>query len=544
MRTGSVRMVRAVMALAPLVVVLALAAPADAASVPGAPAAGAATLVGRDVSLTWAAPASDGGSPITGYQVRSRWEGQGIGTRTFDASTTTRLITDLPADGDVTFEVAAVNALGTSGWSPQSAPVSWTSTPPDAPTGVTAVHTGSSDTVRINLTPPTNTNGAPVTGYRVTVYIGGVAQGANAGYGTFSTHLYSGLTANATYTFTVAAANKRGFGPESAPTAPYKADTTPGPPAAPQIFTAKPGDSKAYLTWSGTSDFGGGVLLGYDITPYRNGVALPVQRTTGSALSATVTGLTNETDYRFTVAARNAAGPGYPSPLSTTVRPISLWKPFATPEAFVKQQYADLLGRPATAAEVSSWSAKLRADTTVSGALAHSLRLSADHTGNVDPVTRLYFAYFLRVPDRGGLVYWIGKKRAGQSLSSISSTFAGSAEFRRRYGAMSNRAFVERIYTALLERTPDPSGVAYWTKQLDTGKKSRGQVMIGFSESNEYKRGNASEVTVVIAYALLLGRSPTNSEFNSQSDALDRGKDDTELFKQIYLLPAYAQRVS
>ncbi|MCU1368836.1 MAG: hypothetical protein JWO77_30 [Ilumatobacteraceae bacterium] len=546
MATTGRRVVRALLAAVPLVVLLAVVAPAPAgaATAPGAPAAGTASITGRTVTLSWAPPASDGGSPLTGYQVRPRWNGQGLTVRTYSSTATTQSIADLPADGDLTFEVAAVSAAGTSGWSAQSNKVGWTSTVAAAPTGLAISHTGSSTQVRVTFTPPVDTGGAPITGYRITPYVGGVAREA-AVYGNFTTHLVSDLQAGQTYTFTVATQNKRGYGPETAPSPPIVADATPGLPGAPQIFTATAGDAKAYLTWSAPNDTGGVVLTGYDITPYLGDVAQPVQHLTGTATSGTATGLVNEKTYRFTVAARNSAGAGAPSPLSGSVTPISLWKPFATPEAFVQQQYADLLSRPPTGAELSSWSAKLRSDSISAGWLASSLRLSSDHVTHVSPVTRLYFAYYLRLPDPGGLKYWIGKKRSGRSLGDISNSFAASSEFTSRYGNMTNRAFVERIYTSVMERTADPAGVAYWTKQLDTRKKNRGQVMIGFSESPEYQRGNRSEVAICVLYALMLGKMPTNLEFNSLADAMDRGSlDDWDIAKRIYLLPAYADRVT
>jgi len=54
---------------------------------------------------------------------------------------------------------------------------------------------------------------------------------------------------------------------------------------------------------------------------------------------------------------------------------------------------------------------------------------------------------------------------------------------------------VELVYRNVLGRPGDPSGVTYWTGQLDAGKKGRGQVMIGFSESAEYQRQRRARST-------------------------------------------------
>ncbi|NLD75713.1 MAG: DUF4214 domain-containing protein [Acidimicrobiales bacterium] len=103
-------------------------------------------------------------------------------------------------------------------------------------------------------------------------------------------------------------------------------------------------------------------------------------------------------------------------------------------------------------------------------------------------VLRLYRAYFRRDPDRAGLAYWVARYSSGEmSLAAISSFFAGSEEFRKTYGALSDADFVRLVYQNVLGRQPDAKGEQHWTSKLATGT-SRGQVMIGFSESPEFQR--------------------------------------------------------
>ena len=191
------------------------------------------------------------------------------------------------------------------------------------------------------------------------------------------------------------------------------------------------------------------------------------------------------------------------------------YAPFASWNALIQRFYNDLIGRAPTSGELSSWSSQLSGASKTPGDLAAALRVSSDNVTNVDPVTRLYRAYFLRIPDKGGLTYWIGQRRGGKSLNTISDTFAGSSEFTNRYGSLTNRNFVNLVYTNVLGRPGEASGVDYWTAQLDQGKKTRGQVMTGFSESNEYKGKQAAEVDVSVAFVLLRGRGPTVPEFTT-----------------------------
>jgi hypothetical protein len=102
-------------------------------------------------------------------------------------------------------------------------------------------------------------------------------------------------------------------------------------------------------------------------------------------------------------------------------------------------------------------------------------------------VHRLYRAYFLRDPDVDGLAYWQDVLATGRaSLHGISQLFSTSTEFTNRYGALSNRAFVQLVYRNVMNREGEHEGVTYWTGLLDAGHP-RGTVMLGFSDSPEFK---------------------------------------------------------
>jgi uncharacterized protein (DUF1501 family) len=109
-------------------------------------------------------------------------------------------------------------------------------------------------------------------------------------------------------------------------------------------------------------------------------------------------------------------------------------------------------------------------------------------------VARLYLAYFGSEPDEAGMEHWSTALTAGgRSLDSISESMARSDQFRRQYGALTNRQFIELIYRNVLNRRADAEGVGHWLRLLDGGT-SRGAVMTQFSESAEFKKQSADRV--------------------------------------------------
>ncbi len=166
---------------------------------------------------------------------------------------------------------------------------------------------------------------------------------------------------------------------------------------------------------------------------------------------------------------------------------------------FVELVYRNVLDRSPDEAGLSHWTSQLGSGALTRGGVMLGFSDSAefkDSTGLTAPVPsgpdersveRLYAAYFLREADADGLAYWLGRERAGWTLSAISETFAESPEFDRLYGSLSDAEFVELVYQNVLGRAPEASGLAHWTNQLATGALTRGGVMLGFSDSSEFK---------------------------------------------------------
>jgi hypothetical protein len=313
---------------------------------------------------------------------------------------------------------------------------------------------------------------------------------------------------------------------------------TASPPSVPLSVAMQVGSTQATLTWKAPAATGGSALTAYTAEALVGGVVVKSVSVGPAKLTATVTGLTNGVGYRFGVIAADAAGS---SPVAQTGLAVP---PFATTTAFVTRQYQDIVSRAPTAAELSSGIAALT-DGPGPAQFVGSLRRGTDATTKVDPVTRLYFAYFLRIPDVGGLTYWIGKARGGENLYDISNAFAASSEFKNTYGALSNSQFVTQVYENVLGRPPDAGGLSYWVNALNTKADTRGKVMVGFSESNEYKTAKLPSVDTAVTWIDLLGVSPATADFNTWVTSLTSGgKTVSDLAGALMAMPAYATRVA
>lgn len=159
---------------------------------------------------------------------------------------------------------------------------------------------------------------------------------------------------------------------------------------------------------------------------------------------------------------------------------------------FVELAYRNVFARTADAGGLTHWTRALASGTSRGDMMLAFSESSEFVTKTADRVLRmeltgrigrLYRAYFLRKPDLAGLDYWLNTRL---DLASISNNFADSQEFKQRYGRLDNGRFVELIYRNVLGRAAEASGRRYWIGQLADGR-SRGEIMIGFSNSDEFR---------------------------------------------------------
>jgi hypothetical protein len=171
---------------------------------------------------------------------------------------------------------------------------------PGPPSGVTAAPRDQG--AMVNWNPPSSDGGSAITAYVITASPGGKTVRTTP----VTSFLVGGLTNGTAYTFTVAAVNRAGTGPTSRPSAAATpaAPTVPGPAGS---VKAAAGFEQASVSWAAPASDGGAPVTAYSVTASPGTAHVSVS---GSARSATLTGLKDGTSYGLLVAAVNSVGAG------------------------------------------------------------------------------------------------------------------------------------------------------------------------------------------------------------------------------------------
>lgn len=221
--------------------------------------------------------------------------------------------------------------------------------------------------------------------------------------------------------------------------------------------------------------------------------------------------------------------------------------PLADTARFVRQQFWDFLGTYPDDASLNESVKQLNAGTLTRARFAQSLMETDIFQGRFDPIVRLYTAYFKRLPDYSGLMYWHtnmypNNGLSGSNLAQVSEAFAQSSEFVATYGPLNNHAFITRVYQNVLGRDPESSGHAYWVGRLAQGMP-RGEVMVGFSESAENKQASANSQLVTLTYVGMLRRAPQTSEHDRWVTEIQAGRASAQsLINSMLQSPEYQAR--
>lgn len=170
-------------------------------------------------------------------------------------------------------------------------------------------------------------------------------------------------------------------------------------------------------------------------------------------------------------------------------------------------------------------------DFTVNLLAGDKSKTIAQH--DLNTLIELYIAFFNRVPDAEGMIYWIDTIKAGRTIEQLADNFytaAIEAPADTGYSAnMNTEEFIRKIYKNVLGRDEvDQGGLEYWSAEINNGRKSRGNLIrdiinAAHSFKNDAKYGWVAElldnkVIVGTYFSIQQGLN-----YNTRSESITRG---------------------
>ena len=218
-------------------------------TVPDAPTSVSSSSTNASATITWAAPAFNGGRTITGYTITSDQ-----GTAPVTITDTTYTFTGLTNGTAYVFSVVATNIRGDSSALNFSA---LTPMPivPFAPQNVVAAVTANSGEVTVTWSAPSDDGGEAVSSYRVLASSGAELTASDPSVRTVT---FTGLNNATQYTFTVYASNSVGEGEASSASNGIYPGTV---PTTPTITSSSASGANLTVNWTASSN-----QSGYSIT--------------------------------------------------------------------------------------------------------------------------------------------------------------------------------------------------------------------------------------------------------------------------------------
>ncbi len=286
--------------------------PVVPATAPGPVGSAAAQAGDRQATVSWTAPATDGGSPVTEYVVTPIGGVAPPAGTTVAAGTTSLTVSGLTNGTSYVFDIVARNAAGDSTAVPTAAV-----TPAGVPVAVSSPTAVAGNTDATVYWVPGDANGSAITGYTVTpVGPMGPLESTSVTDPLATSAQVTGLVNGQAYAFQIRAENAVG---DSAP-ATTSSVTPAGPPSAPTGVAATAADKEATVFWT-AADGNGTAITSYRVTPIGTSAPPPVD-VSGQNTSAVITGLTDGDAYTFTVTAVSAVGSATSLP-SGQVMPVA-----------------------------------------------------------------------------------------------------------------------------------------------------------------------------------------------------------------------------
>lgn len=169
-------------------------------------------------------------------------------------------------------------------------------------------------------------------------------------------------------------------------------------------------------------------------------------------------------------------------------------------ERFVRFAYAVFLDRYPTATEASTLAAALDAGSRSRASVVRDLAGSPEWVRTI--VGRMYRDTLGREGEPSGVAYWTEEIRSGRrTVAQVAGSFYASPEYFNGLGGGAVDSWVADLYLKLLKRSASPSDVTYWSGEV--AGKGRTNVAVRMFQSPE-----SGGTRVANLYEALLFRGP------------------------------------
>lgn len=199
----------------------------------------------------------------------------------------------------------------------------------------------------------------------------------------------------------------------------------------------------------------------------------------------------------------------------------------------VRKLYNQVLNRDPEPGGWQFWTSQITSGVASLGTVASGIFESNER---LDPIiAQMYQDYLFRQVDASGLAFWrdnVWKRDGGPD--NVISGIISSAEFYASAGG-TNSGWVTELYQRLLGRAPDQGGLNHWVGELNAGRLTRPQVVLGFVQSAENFR-----LLTRGWFQQYLGRAPSQQEEDARVSQLQSGVSQRTV--QIQLLDSLEYR--
>jgi hypothetical protein len=193
-------------------------------------------------------------------------------------------------------------------------------------------------------------------------------------------------------------------------------------------------------------------------------------------------------------------------------------------QIYVSNLYLILLNRAADPSGLAAFTAELTQGVSQATVVLQFQR-STEYLTLV--VRSLYQKILKRQADPGGLQSNVIFLQNGGTIAQVTATLYGSAEYFQTQGNSTNNGFLTALYRDLLNRNPDPSGLANYMAQLNQGA-SRTSVATSVLTSLE-----GSQDLVMCYYQQFLGRNADAGGLQAYSNSLVQGATEESVIRSL-----------